>query len=114
LDNKEGSIPSAITDTSFAKFDGACKFFNLGRLDHNIFPSVIQGLFDLFGHIDNLGCRDDLVPPMDEAVKDLREVEMVRFLAEFLLVIKFAPMENVASSTERSKWANVGMHRGID
>jgi hypothetical protein len=110
----KGSIPSAIADTSLAKFDGACKLLNLGCLNHNVFPSVIQGLFDLFGHINYLRCRNNLVPPMDEAVKDLREVEMVRLFTEFLLVFEFTPMKDVASSTQRSEWANIGMHRGID
>jgi hypothetical protein len=47
---------------------------------------------------------------MDEAIEGLVKPEMVRFFPKFLQIINFATMNNLASSTKRSKRADVRMH----
>jgi hypothetical protein len=103
-----------ITTASFATLGVAGKLFDLGGLDNDVLPPLVQGLFDIFGDIDDCRGWDDLVPAMDEAVKNLVEIEMVAFFFVFLDITTLTFVGNKAFATKRCQWADVRMHGGVD
>ena len=69
--------------------------------------SLLPGLLDFFGHIDDLLDRYALVRSTDEAIKDLHKVEGVALFAIRIEVINLRTVLDGALSSQRGKRAHV-------
>jgi hypothetical protein len=111
LDRVSGS---AEPNAALAGFNSAGQFFHTTSFEANVLPSFVQGFLDSVRNIDNLRSRDDVVPAVNEAIKDLVEPETVLRFAILVQIIDLGAMQNLTSPSERGDGTNVGMHRGVD
>lgn len=64
-------------DTALAALDSTGQLLDPTRLQTDVFPAFVQGLLHFVGDIYHLRGRNDIIPPMDEAIKHLVEPEAV-------------------------------------
>lgn len=106
-------LRSAIPDAALAALDSAGQLFDATGLETNVLPSLIKRLLDLNGHVDDGRHRDDVVPAMNETVKDLVEPEAVLGLAIVVQVANLAAMQDLAFASEGGEGAEVRVHGRI-
>ena len=97
----------AVPNATLTALDGAGQFFDSTCFETNVFPSLVQGFFDLVGHVDDGRCWNDIVPAMNESIKDLIEPEIVFSLAIVIEIADLAPVPNMAFASERSDGAEI-------
>lgn len=100
-------------NTALAALDGTSKFFYPTRFQADVLPSLIQGLLNLVGHIDDLRRGDNIVPAMDEAIIYLIKPEAVLRFAVFIEIADLTSMQDLTFASERCDGAEIRMHGGV-
>lgn len=108
------TLRGAIPNATLAALDGAGQFLDTTRFEANVLPSLVEGLLDLVGNVDDRRDGDDVVPAMDEAIKDLVEPKTVLGLAVLVQIANLAAVQDLALSSQRGQGAEVRVHRRID
>jgi hypothetical protein len=83
-----GTEPNA----ALATFHGACKLFYPARFQADVLPSFVERFLHLVGHVDDLRRGNNIVPSMNEAIKDLVEPETVLGLAIIIEIANLTSM----------------------
>lgn len=103
----------AKANTALAALNGTGQFLHAARLQANVLPSLVQGLLDLFGYVDDLRRGDDIVPAMDKAIEYLVKPETVFHFAIFIKIADLTSMQDLTFASERCDGAQVRVHGGI-
>jgi hypothetical protein len=88
-------VPSAITTTSFTRFDGTCQFLASTRLHKNELPTLIEDPFYVGWNIHDLTRRDYLVITMDIAIIELLIPKAILSPLIFLHILHFRLMSDL-------------------
>jgi len=102
-----------ISRTALACLYSTGQFLDTAGLNDNKAPSLIQRFLDLLWYVDDLRNRYAFVPAANEAIKDLRKIERVAFLAICIQVVDLGLMFDLTFAPERGDWAHVRMHCAI-
>ena len=92
MQGDEQYLRSAESNAALAGFDSAGQLFHATSFEAYILPPLVQGLFDSVRNIDDLRSRDDVVPTVDEAIKDLVEPEAIFRFAILIQVVDLGAM----------------------
>ncbi len=99
-----------VTGAPLAQLDRASQLLDPTCLNDNVLPPLVKSLLHLFRHVDDLRGGNDLVPSVDETIKDLIEPERVLSLAKFLQILDLASVEYVAFPSKRCDRTDVRVH----
>ena len=100
-------------NTALAALDSTGQLLHPACLQTNVLPSLVQGLLDLFGYVDDLRRGDDIVPAMNKAIKHLVKPETVLHFAIFIKIADLTSMQDLAFASERCDGAQVRVHGGV-
>lgn len=92
LEGCNENLRCAVANTALTRFHCASQFLHPARFKTDVLPALVQGLLHLHRDIDDLRGRDDIVPAMDESIKNLVEPKAVFAFAIFVEIADFAPM----------------------
>jgi len=108
------NIPGTITRTSSTVFYSTRQFFTSPDLNDHEFPPLVQDLLHMFGHVDYLACRNNLVIPLDVSIIQFLVPEAVLCLSVFVIVVNLIAIRDATFPAQRRQRTGIGMHRGKD
>jgi hypothetical protein len=107
-----GNVACSVLTASFACFDLTGQICSTASFHENKFPAFVKNLLDMFRHVYNLVCRNNVVVSLDISVIHLLEPERVLGPFVFFNVVDLRAMQDATFPSKRSEWASIGVHRG--
>jgi hypothetical protein len=103
-------VPCSVLTASFACFDLTGQICSTASFHENEFPAFVKNLLDMFRHVYNLACWNNIIVSLDISVIHLLEPKGVLRPFVFLNVVDLRAMQDATFPAKRSERTSVGVH----
>lgn len=100
-------LRSAVFMTPRAEFLFAGQFLYSRSFENDVFPSIIDRLFDFRGYVPDGRCWNYLIPAMNESIEALVIPERVWCFSKRVQVCDLAPVLQLTFAPQRCKWIEI-------
>ena len=94
----------AVQRTTFAGLDSAGKLLAFSYLNDDKLPSLVENLFDIFRHIDDSFCWNNIVVAVYVSIVHLAKVERILLFFELVKILNVCSVLYDTFPSYRCDW----------